>query len=150
MTILCSTRGGKESHANQDFAIRLTQEQGTDLLFLYVSNIQLISRAGPAIVIDIEEELDEVGSFLLSMAQERAEKSGVTAQAIVRRGLFSKVLKDVIIENKIDTVVLGRSPKEVGMVPHSHLQDLCKELNKALGVEFIIVQDGQEVFHIKS
>ena len=149
MTVLCSTRGGKESHANQDFAIRLTQERGTDLLFLYVSNIQLISRAGPPIVVDIEEELDEVGRFLLSMAQERAEKSGVTARTTVRRGIFSEVLQEVIIENKVDIVVLGRSPREAGIVPHSHLQELCEKLNKALGVEFIIVQDGQDVFHSK-
>jgi len=69
--ILCPTRGGKESHPNQDFAIELAKERGADLLFMYVSNIQLISRSGPPIVVDIEEELDELGDFLLAMAQER-------------------------------------------------------------------------------
>lgn len=150
MTILCPTRGGKESHSNQDFAIYLTKERATGLTFLYVSNIQLLSRAGPPIIVDIEEELDEVGSFLLSMAQERAEKSGVIAKAEVRRGNFSEVLRDVIIENKFDTVILGRSSKETGIVPHDHLQELSNELSKQTGAEFIIVQGGQEVFRIKS
>ena len=54
MTILCPTRGGKESHPNQDYAINLAKERKVDLMFLYVSNIQLISRAGPPIVVDIE------------------------------------------------------------------------------------------------
>ena len=148
-TILCSTRGGKESHPNQDFAIRLAQERGADLLFLYVSDIRFISRAGPAIVVDIEEELSEVGDFLLAMAQERAEKSGVHASVAVRSGVFSKVLREVIIENEIKTVVLGGSLAETGIIPHERLQEMSRKLGKELGVEFIVVQDGKMIFHIE-
>jgi nucleotide-binding universal stress UspA family protein len=147
MTILCPTRGGKESHANQDFAINLAKERKAELLFLYVSNIRLISRAGPPIVVDIEEELDEVGDFLLSMAQERAEKSGIIAKAAVRRGIFSEVLKEVIVENGIKTVILGSSPKNAaGLVSYEHLQELSTELGTKMGVEFIVVQDGKVAF----
>jgi nucleotide-binding universal stress UspA family protein len=149
-TILCPTRGGKESHPNQDFAVNLAKERGADLLFMYVSNIQLISRSAPPIVVDIEEELDELGDFLLSMAQERAEKSGIIAKATVRHGVFSEVLREVIVENKIDTVVLGSSPKEPGIVSYERLQELSTELGKELGVEFYLVQDGKMVFHTES
>lgn len=145
-TILCPTRGGKESHPNQDFAINLAKERGADLLFMYVSNIQLIGRSARPIVVDIEEELDELGDFLLSMAQERAEKSGIPAKVAVRRGNFSKVLREVIVENKITTVVLGSSRKETGIVTYEHLQELSRELSGELGVEFIVVQDGTIVF----
>jgi len=146
MTILCPTRGGKESHPNQDFAIDLAKERGADLLFMYVSNIQLISRSAPPIVVDIEEELDELGDFLLSMAQERAEKSGVPAKVTVRRGVFTKVLREVIEENQINTVILGSSRKETGIVTYEHLQELSTELSQELGVEFIVVRDGKVVF----
>ena len=148
--ILCPTRGGKESHPNQDFAINLAKERGADLLFMYVSDIQLISRSGPPIVVDIEEELDELGDFLLSMAQERAEKSGLPAKALVRHGVFSEVLREVILENKIDTVILGSSPKEPGIVSYERLQELSTELGKDLGVEFYVVQDGKMVFHTET
>ena len=148
--ILCPTRGGKESHPNQDFAINLAKERGADLLFMYVSNIQLISRSGPPIVVDIAEELDELGDFLLSMAQERAEKSGVPAKATVRRGVFTDVLKEVIVENQIDTVVLGSASEETGTVSHEHLQELSEELGQELGVEFIVVQDGKMVFQTET
>jgi len=148
--ILCPTRGGKESHPNQDFAINLAKERGAELLFMYVSNIQLISRSGPPIVVDIEEELDELGDFLLSMAQERAEKSAVLVNSTVRRGIFSEVLKEVIIEEKIDTVILGSAPEGTGLVSHEHLQELSEELSKELGVEFIVVQDGRMVFHTET
>ncbi len=89
-TILCPTRGGKESQPNQDFAIQLASEQGADLLFLYVSDISFIGRAGPPIIVDIEEEIAEVGDFLLAMAQERAEKAGIHARTSVQSGNFSK------------------------------------------------------------
>jgi len=146
-TILCPTRGGKESQANQDFAINLAIEREADLMFLYVSNIQLLSRAGPPIVVDIEEELDELGDFLLSMAQERAEKAGVAAEVEVRRGIFSDVLKEVIVENEVETVVLGSSPQNTtGLVSFEHLQEMSQELSKEMGVEFIIVQDGKIAF----
>jgi len=144
--ILYPTRGGKESHLNQDFVINLAKERGAELLFMYVSNIQLISRSGAAIVVDIAEELDELGDFLLSMAQERAEKSGVLAKTTVRRGLFSKVLKEVVEEEKINTVVLGSSSQDAGIVSYEHLQELGTDLSTELSVEFIIVQDGKIVF----
>jgi nucleotide-binding universal stress UspA family protein len=149
-TILCPTRGGNESRPNQDFAINLAKERGADLLFLYVSNVQMLSRAGPPIVVDIEEELDEVGEFLLTMAQERAEKSGISAKVSVRRGIFSKVLNEVILEKGINTVVLGSSSKDTGLVSYAHLQELSKELSDETGVEFIVVQDGEMLFHTET
>jgi len=145
-TILCPTRGGKESHPNQDFAINLARERGADLLFLYVSDVRFITRAGPPIVVDIEKEMDEFGDFILAMAQERAEKSGVLTRVAVHRGIFSEVLREVIVENKINSVVLGSSPKEGGVVSLEHLQELSTQLSQELGVEFIVAQDGKIVF----
>jgi len=123
-TILCPTRGGKESQPNQDFAINLALERGADILFLYVTDIRFISRAGPPIVVDIEEEMAEVGDFLLSMAEERAERSGVHARTAVRSGIFSEVLREVILEHKIKTVVIGGPHKQTGIVTHDRLQRL--------------------------
>jgi nucleotide-binding universal stress UspA family protein len=148
-TILCPTRGGKESHLNQDFAINLAKERNAEILFLYVSEIRFLNRAGPPIVVDIEKEMDELGDFLLSMAQERAEKTKVLAKTTVRRGVFTDVLREVIIENKINTVILGNSPNESSIVSYEHLQELSEELSKELDVEFIVVQDGKMVFQTR-
>ena len=81
---------------------------------------------------------------------ERAEKSGVSAKATVRRGVFTDVLKEVIVENQIDTVVLGSASEETGTVSHEHLQELSEELGQELGVEFIVVQDGKMVFQTET
>jgi len=146
-TILCPTRGGKESQPNQDFAIQLAIERGADLLFLYVTDISFISRAGPPIVVDIEEEMAEVGDFMLSMAQERAEKAGVHARTSVRSGVFSKVLREVILEHEVSTVILGGSLETTGIVTQERLQNLSDELSRELSVEFIVVHNGEKLFH---
>jgi nucleotide-binding universal stress UspA family protein len=144
-TILCPTRGGKESRPNQDFAINLAKERGMRLLFLYVSDIRFISRSALPIVVDIEAELDEVGEFLLAMAQERAVKAKVPTEVSVRRGIFNKVLKEVIAEEGITTVVLGSSSRGKRVTTDEYLQDLGQEMNLETGVEFIVVQDGKLV-----
>jgi hypothetical protein len=65
----------------------------------------------------------------------------------VRRGIFSDVLKEVIVENGIKTVILGSSPKDAtGIVSYEHLQEMSTELSMELGVEFIVVQDGKVAF----
>lgn len=148
-TILCPTRGGKESQPNQDFAIQYASQRGADLLFLYVSDLRLITRAGPPIVVDIEEEMAEVGDFLLTMAQERAEKAGVPARTSVRSGIFANVLREVILENGIHTVILGGSQEKTGLVTHERLQNLSEELGNELHVEFIVVHNGEPIFRTK-
>ena len=145
-TILCPTRGGKESQPNQDFAIQYASQHGADLLFLYVTDLRLISRAGPPIVVDIEEELAEVGDFVLTMAQERAEKAGVHAETCVRSGIFSEVLREVILEKNIHTVILGDSHENTGVVASEHLKKMSEELGKELNAEFIVVHKGELVF----
>ncbi len=56
----------------------------------------------------------------------------------------------MIVEKKIDTVVLGSAAEETGIVSYEHLQELSEELGKELGVEFIVVQDGKMVFQTKT
>jgi len=145
-TILCPTRGGKESHPNQDFAINLAKDRGAELVFLYVSDIQFLKRAGPPIIVNIEQEMAEVGDFLLSMAQERAEKAGVNTRAILRSGDFNEVLREVISENEIDTVVLGSASGERSIVSLEHLQELSETMGRDLGVKFYVLQNGVELY----
>ena len=43
-------------------------------------------------------------------------------------------------------MILGSSRKETGIVTYEHLQELSMELSQELGVEFIVVRDGEVVF----
>ena len=144
-TILCSTRGGQASYPNQDRAIAIAHEREADLLFLYVSNVKFLGLVASPVLIDVEEELDEMGEFMLAMAQERAEAAGVHAQAEVRRGAFSEALKAAIQAHHISTMVLGSSVEGQGLTTLSYLRELVEWIRKETGVEVIVVSNGEIV-----
>ena len=143
--ILCPTRGGKDSFPNQDRAIAIAKERGAEVLFLYITNVEFLGLTAAPKIIDIEDELDEMGEFMLTMAQERAEKASVNALTLVQRGQFREVLIDVIEERQIDTVVLGSSAGGTGMVTAEYVHNLADEIRGITGVEFIVVDRGEIV-----
>jgi len=57
------------------------------------------------------------------------------------------VLREVILEHEISTVSLGGSHENTGIVTKERLQSLSDELSKELSVEFIVVQNGEMLFH---
>jgi nucleotide-binding universal stress UspA family protein len=143
--LLCPTRGGEASYPNQDSAISLAIERDAELIFLYISNVHFLDLTAAPKVFDIETELDEMGDFLLAMAQERAAQAGIEADAIVRRGEFRETLKDIIEEYQITTVVLGAAGEETGVLTEEYIDKLSEEMCSETGAEFIIVHQGEIV-----
>jgi nucleotide-binding universal stress UspA family protein len=143
--ILCPTRGGKGSYPNQDRAIAIAKERGAEVLFLNITNVQFLGLTAAPKLIDIETEMDEMGEFMLAMAQERAEKASVNALTLVQRGQFREVLIDVIEEHQIDTVVLGSSAGGTGVITAEFIQELVDEISGKTCVEFIVVYQGEIV-----
>jgi nucleotide-binding universal stress UspA family protein len=143
--ILCPTRGGKDSYPNQDRAVALAKERGVEVLFLYITNVEFLGLTAAPILIDIEHELDEMGEFMLTMAQERAEKAGVDASTLVKHGHFHEALAEVIGEYEIGTVVLGSSAGGTGVVSAGYIQELVDEIGGKAGIEFIVVDQGEIV-----
>lgn len=143
--ILCPTRGGKASVPNQERAIAIAKERVSDLLFLYVSNIKFLGLTAVPKLIDFEAEMDEMGEFMLTMAQERAEAAGVRALTDVHRGQFRQVLIEVIQKHHIRTVVLGSSAGGTGVVTPEYIQELATEIGGKTGVEFIVIDQGEIV-----
>jgi len=150
--ILCLTRGGEGSYPNQDRAIAIARERGQEMMFLYISNIEFLDHTAAPKVIDIEAELDELGEFMLLMAQERACNEGVTAHILVRRGFFRKVLSEVIEGFNIETVILGSSSGGTGIITEEFLHDVTCELHRKYEVEFIILQEGEilKTYHVET
>ena len=151
-TILCLTRGGEASYSNQDGAIAIAKDLNEELLFLYISSVQYLDLTAEPKVVDIESELNEMGEFLLVMAQERAQKAGVKADILVRRGNFREVLKDVVQEYPIETVILGSSTGDTGVITEEYISEITEEISREYDVDFIILMDGniQKTFEIDS
>lgn len=143
--ILCPTRGGEASCPNQDRAIAIAKERGADLIFLYITNVQFLGISAGYKVVDVEHAIDEMGEFILAMAQERAENEGVHTITALRRGSFREVLKDVILEHEVETVVVGSSAGGTGVVTKEYVEDLVKEITCETDVEFILVDQGEVI-----
>ncbi len=142
-TILCPTRGGEKSYPTQDRAIRMAKEREANLVFLYVSDVRFLFKGSGAIVIDLEKELDEMGEFLLTMAQERADTQGVRAQKVVEHGAFREALGKVIQEHDVSAVVLGAPGDEDRLTTGEYLEQLAEHLVETHKVEVIVVEQGQ-------
>jgi nucleotide-binding universal stress UspA family protein len=149
-TILRPTRGGETSNPNQDRAIALAKERDADLLLLYVANVHFLDRLAGPVIVDVETELEEMGEFLLALAQERAERAGVRAKTLVLRGEFREALEQVIQEHEeITTLVLGSAAGGTGVAPPGYLEDLVQWCHTECGIEVIVVDGGEIIEHHK-
>ena len=142
--ILCPTRGGKSSIPNQEWAIDLAKEREARLIFLYVTDVRFLDHMSSPLLVDVSHELDEMGRFLLAMAQDRAQQADIDAEILVREGVFRDALAEVIQEKQVDTVVIGKSTRGTGVTDERYLTILAKAVQEA-GVEMIVVEDGQFV-----
>jgi nucleotide-binding universal stress UspA family protein len=149
-TILCPTRGGEASYANQDRAIALAKERGDGLLFLYVSNVEFLPKGSGVHLGNLEDDLDDMGDFLLTMAQERAEKRGLQAQKVVRRGAFQEALMEVIEQYQVTTVVLGSPGEEHRVTSEEYLTQLADNLIEGCDVEVMLTRSGKLIRHTSS
>jgi len=146
--ILRPTRGGEASYPNQDRAVTIAKERDADLLLLYVANVHFLDRVAGPVIVDVETELEEMGEFLLALAQERAEKAGVRAKTLVLRGEFRKALEQVIHEHKeITTLVLGTAAGGTGVTPPGYLEDLIQWCHTEYGIEVFVVHEGEIIEH---
>lgn len=148
--ILCPTRGGEESYPNQDKAIEFAAQRGCEILFLYVSNVNFLLNLRTSMMVkNIQNDLDDMSEFMLTMAQERAERKNVRAQICLKRGAFFQALADVIREYEIKTVFLGSSGEDKGLTNEDYMSGLVNKLRSDFdGLEIIIALEGEIVRHV--
>ena len=137
--ILCATRGGAASYRAQDAASKLAGERGDELLFLYVVNIEFLDKTARAVRPDVvEAEMEKLGEFLLEMARERAAEQGVSADVVLRHGVLPEELAAVAIEQRVDTIVLGK-PAEGGVYALEELESFADEFELKTGIQTLIL-----------
>lgn len=143
-TILYPTRGGQTSYLNQDAVIEFAKEENAKLIFLYVSNVQFLEKLGHVRHGNVvEEELEDLGEFLLTMACERARKADWKAEACVRQGAFLEAVNEVIQEKQVDTLIIGAPGSTHAVTTMSFLQNLIQSIKEIHHIEILVIQDGE-------
>ncbi len=139
--ILCATRGGEASYCTQDAAIALAKERGDELLFLFVVDISFLDKTERPVRPDVAmEEISRMGDFLLLMAKERAQKQGVAADYVLRRGTLRDELKAAAREEGVDLVVLGQPAGTGSAFVPADLEAFAAEIEAETGVATHIVE----------
>jgi len=145
-TILYPTRGGQTSYSNQDAVIALAKEWNAKLIFLYISNVHFLEQLGHVRHTKvIQDELEDMGEFLLAMACERAEKAGWKAKTVVRQGSFIETVHNVISEYQVDTLVIGAPGSIHAVTTTDLLQSLIQEIREVHQIEVLVVQNGDMI-----
>jgi hypothetical protein len=148
--ILCPTRGGEASQINQDKAIEIAAERGWKIVFLYVSNVGFLRNLRTAMMEkQILNDLDDMGEFILSMAQERAEKKNVESEICLKHGVFFTALKEAAEEYETGAVFLGSSAEDEGYTTKGYLDNLVEHVCEFADLEIIIARKGKIVKHVQ-
>ncbi len=137
--ILCATRGGEASYRTQQAAINLALERGDEIVFLYILDISFLNKTASPIVVNIENELEQMGRFFLLMAKERATEQGIATNTIIRKGIIRDEIKTTIREEGATLVVLGRPTGQLSAFHMSSLKDFAKEIERDTNAETILV-----------
>ena len=136
--ILCPTRGGPESYRNQDKAIALAKERGETLLFLHVFDLHFLDKTAAPIVVDVGDEVQEMGEFMLLMAKERAEEQGVKTRTLSRKGKVLEEIKKVAQEEDVSLILLGRPVGDQSAFELVEVKEFEAEIERETGIDAIV------------
>lgn len=132
--ILCATRGGEASYRTQDAVIARAVQEGAEVLFLYVVDLDFLKRTLTGARADVmTHEMERMGDFLLAMACERAAKAGVQARPVLRRGTLAAALREVAAEEGVTLIAFGQPAKE-SVFQLSGLERLTQKLEDETGI----------------
>ena len=137
--ILCATRGGEASQRTQNAAIALAKKREDELAFLYIIDLKFLDKTAAPIMVDVENELAELGNFLLLVAKERAIEKGIKTRTLCRKGNVRTEIKKAVLDTNATMVVLGSPEDESSAFQLSNLEAFADEIQTETGAEVKIV-----------
>jgi nucleotide-binding universal stress UspA family protein len=139
--VICAIRGGPASGSTIRHAIELAKRKQLPLTFLYVVNLDFLSRTMTSRTASIEEDLHEMGEMVLLMALEIAAAQDVVAQQIVRQGDVVGQIMALCRELDANYVVVGEPlfARKTAIFNREKVASLGNTLKKYCQAELIVV-----------
>lgn len=143
--IVCAIRGGPDSQATIQKAIEFAIEKALPIYFLYVVNLDFLTRTASSRVRNISEEMEELGDFILKAAQADAVKKGAVAQGIIRHGNVGEEISAVCHDKGANYLVLGmpRGKSDKDVFSHQQLEQYARQIQEATGAEVVFAERDQ-------
>jgi nucleotide-binding universal stress UspA family protein len=142
-SIVCGVTGSAHSQKAAMEAAALAKQHNARLTYVYAVDIGFLkgSRGGLSQSV-AEDGLVRLGAHILGYAEELAQSQGVTPKKIVRRGAVLAVLKDVLLEEQADLLILGHEDRtffEKTLFKGS-VEDHIQELKQQTGTEVSVIR----------
>ena len=138
--IVCAIRGGPASRPTIEKSIQLAAETELPLYFLYVVNLDFLTRTSSSRVHLISKQMHDMGEFILLTAQAEAETQGIRASGIVRQGNIRDEIVALCLETGARYVVLGK-PKtqheDANIFTHAHLDEFAQRIEAESGAKIV-------------
>jgi nucleotide-binding universal stress UspA family protein len=124
-------------------AARLARQDGAELVYVYAVDLEFLAggRMGSLSQDVIGTSLMTLGGHVLDYAEQIVASQGVKPKKIVRRGKVLDVLKQVVVEEKADLLVLGHEKRTFfeKALFKGDVEDHIQELKAQTGTEVKII-----------
>ncbi|MGD9504340.1 MAG: universal stress protein [Syntrophobacteraceae bacterium] len=140
-TIVCGVTGSAHSQKAALQAAVLAKENNATLVYVYAVDASFL-QGGVAASSGVKASLMKLGGHIVEMAEQIAATQGVTPRKVVRAGKVLDVLKEVVLEEKADLLLLGHEERtffEKAMFK-GEVEDHVQELKQQTGVEVDVVK----------
>ncbi len=144
--IVCAIRGGPDSQPTIHRSITLAQKTGQTIYFLYVVNLDFLSHTATSRTHVLQQEMQEMGEFILLTAQAQALEKGATAEIMVRQGQVSSEIIELCHAIKADFVVLGRPRRQddADVFTHERLDKFVQYIEKESHAQVILAEVNKQ------
>lgn len=139
--VVCAIRGGPHSQATIEKAIAVAKERTLPLYFLYVVNLDFLGRVASTRTFTINQEMEQMGEFIMLAAQSQAAAKDVEAQGVVRHGNVSTEIVALCREIDADYLVLGHPQlpgEEENVFTHTRLQQFIESVHEQTGTQIVM------------
>jgi len=143
-SIVCGVTGSAHSQKAALEAAALAKQHGARLTYVYAVDISFLKGSmGGRLSSDLAEDtLDHLGGHILDYAEELAKSQEVAPKKVVRRGDVLEVIKQVVLEEKADLLVLGHENRTFfeKALFKGNVEDHIEKLKQETGTEVTVVR----------
>jgi nucleotide-binding universal stress UspA family protein len=138
--IVCAVRGGPDSKPTINKSIELAKLTDLTIHFLYVVDLDFLTHSSSSRVATITTEMDQMGEFILLVAQEKAESQNITADGSVRHGIVRDEIISFCREIQADYVILGQphTRREENVFTRDLLQKFVERVEEESGTKVVL------------
>lgn len=139
--IVCGVTGSTHAQKAALEAALLAKKENAGLVYVYAVDVTFL-KGGLGHTDAVEASLIKLGGQIVDLAEQIALAHGIQPKKIVRKGPVLEVLKQVIVEEKADLLVIGHEERtffEKAMLKGAVERHVDK-LKKETGVEVNVVR----------